>query len=145
MPVRLRRSCLIVPASSPKMLAKAAELQADEIVVDLEDGVAVADKETARESLAGASARGTLAVRINGVRTPWWRDDLAAAAKADVIVVPKVESPDEVAAVAALLGTGVGLEVQIETARGLVEVDRSRATLSGCGCSRKSWLTYNPT
>jgi len=109
------------------MLAKAAELPADEIVVDLEDGVAVADKENARASLATASARGTLAVRINGVRTPWWRDDLAAAARADVIVVPKVESPDEVAAVAALLGAGVGLEVQIETARGLVEVERIAA------------------
>ena len=109
------------------MLAKAAELPADAVVVDLEDGVAVVDKETARGNLGGARARGTLAVRINGVRTPWWRDDLAAAANADVIVVPKVESPDEVAAVAELLGAGVGLEVQIETARGLVEVERIAA------------------
>jgi len=109
------------------MLAKAAELPADMVVIDLEDGVAVADKEAARANLAGAKARGTLAVRINGVRTSWWRDDLAAAASADVIVVPKVESPDEVAAVAELLGAGVGLEVQIETARGLVEVERIAA------------------
>jgi citrate lyase subunit beta/citryl-CoA lyase len=127
MPARLRRSCLIVPASSPKMLAKAAELPADEVVIDLEDGVAVADKEAARENLAGARARGTLAVRINGLRTRWWRDDLAAAAHADVIVVPKVESADEVEAVAELLAFGVGLEVQIETARGLVEVERIAA------------------
>ncbi len=109
------------------MLAKAAELPADMIVIDLEDGVAVADKEAARANLAGAKARGTLAVRINGVRTPWWRDDLAAAASADVIVVPKVESPQEVALVAELLSAGVGLEVQIETARGLVEVERIAA------------------
>jgi citrate lyase subunit beta/citryl-CoA lyase len=109
------------------MLAKAAELGADQVVVDLEDGVAVADKEAAREQLASASARGTLAVRINGVRTPWWREDLAAAAHADVIVVPKVESPDDVAAVAELLPAGVGLEVMIETARGLVEVERIAA------------------
>ncbi len=109
------------------MLAKAAELPADEVVIDLEDGVAVADKEAARANLAGAKTRGTLAVRINGVRTAWWRDDLAAASNADVIVVPKVESPDEVAAVAELLGAGVGLEVQIETARGLVEVERIAA------------------
>src|SRR6266568_2419854 len=127
MPARLRRSCLIAPASSPKLLAKAAALPADEVVIDLEDGVAAADKETARENLASARAVGTLAVRINGVRTRWWRDDLAAAANADVIVVPKVESPDEVAAVAELLGAGVGLEVQIETARGLVEVERIAA------------------
>jgi citrate lyase subunit beta/citryl-CoA lyase len=109
------------------MLAKAAGLPADEVVVDLEDGVAVADKESARHNLTAAGARGTLAVRINGVRTPWWRDDLAAAAHADVIVVPKVESPEDVAAVAALLPAGVGLEVQIETARGLVEVERIAA------------------
>ena len=59
------------------MLAKAAALPADEVVVDLEDGVAVADKESARANLAAARAQGTLAVRINGVRTPWWREDLA--------------------------------------------------------------------
>lgn len=127
MPDRLRRSCLIVPASSPKLLAKAAELPADEVVVDLEDGIAIADKESARENLASARARGTLAVRINGLRTPWWRDDLAAAASAEVIVVPKVESPDDVEIVAGLLGPGVGLEVQIETARGVVAVERIAA------------------
>ena len=109
------------------MLAKAAELPADEVVVDLEDGTAVADKEAARGNLANARARGTLAVRINGVGTRWWRDDLAAAAHADVIVVPKVESAEDVAALAALLAPGVGLEVQIETARGLVEVERIAA------------------
>src|SRR4051794_11665209 len=109
------------------MLAKAAGLDVDEVVVDLEDGVAAAEKESARSNLGAASARGTLGVRINGMRTPWWRDDLAAAAHADVIVVPKVESADEVAAVAELLPAGVGLEVQIETARGLVEVERIAA------------------
>jgi citrate lyase subunit beta / citryl-CoA lyase len=109
------------------MVAKAAGLDADAVIVDLEDGVAVAEKESARSNLAAAGACGTLAVRINGVRTPWWQDDLAAAAHADVIVVPKVESPDDVAAVAGLLRAGVGLEVQIETARGLVEVERIAA------------------
>src|SRR2546430_13720827 len=119
MPARLRRSCLVVPASSARMLAKAADLPADEVVVDLEDGVAVVDKETARGNLAALRARGTLAVRINGVRTPWWRDDIAASAHADVIVVPKVESPDEAEAVAELLAAGVGVEVADEKARGL--------------------------
>ncbi|MDX6442765.1 MAG: citrate lyase subunit beta / citryl-CoA lyase [Gaiellaceae bacterium] len=109
------------------MLAKAADLPADQVVVDLEDGIAVADKESARNNLAGLQARGTLAVRINGVRTSWWRDDIAAAAHADVVVVPKVESLEEVKAVIALLPAGVGLEVQIETTRGLVEVERIAA------------------
>jgi citrate lyase subunit beta/citryl-CoA lyase len=99
------------------MLEKAATLAADEVVVDLEDGVAPADKERARANLHLARARGTLAVRINRGSA----DDLAAAAAvADVIVLPKVESPDEVAWAA---GAGRPLEVQIETALGLVRVE----------------------
>jgi len=109
------------------MLAKAAGLPADEVVVDLEDSVAVADKVAARANLASAGAVGTLAVRINGVATEWWKDDLAAAAHADVIVVPKVESADQVQRVAERLPEGAGLEVQIETARGLIEVERIAA------------------
>jgi citrate lyase subunit beta/citryl-CoA lyase len=110
------------------MLAKASELAADEVVVDLEDGVAAADKVDARANLAQARARGTLAVRINAVGSDWWEDDLSAARIADVIVVPKVESVDHVRAVADRLPEGVGLEVQIETARGLVEVERIAAS-----------------
>ncbi len=100
------------------MLAKAATLAADEVVVDLEDGVAAADKERARSNLTLARARGTLAVRINKGSAA---DVESAAAVADVIVVPKVESPADVAAVARL--TSLPLEVQIETARGLVHVE----------------------
>jgi citrate lyase subunit beta / citryl-CoA lyase len=127
--VRARRTCLTVPASSPRMLANAASLPADEVVVDLEDGVAHADKEQARDRLAEGRAQGTRAIRINGLATPWWRDDLAAALAShpDVIVVPKVESAEDVAAVAELLPPGVGLEAQIETARALVEVERIAA------------------
>jgi citrate lyase subunit beta / citryl-CoA lyase len=127
--LRPRRSCLTVPASSPRMLAKAAGLPADEVVVDLEDGVAPADKEEARSHLGDAVARRTLAVRINGVGTPWWQDDLEAVAgrRPDVVVLPKAESADHVRAVAELLPELVGLEVQIESARGLVEVERIAA------------------
>jgi citrate lyase subunit beta/citryl-CoA lyase len=100
------------------MLEKAATLPADEIVVDLEDGVAAADKEAARENLRLARARGTLAVRINKGSLP---DLEAAAAVADVIVLPKVESRHEVDEIARR--TALPLEVQIETARGLVEVE----------------------
>jgi citrate lyase beta subunit len=129
MATRLRRSCLTVPASSAKMLAKAAGLPADEVVVDLEDGVASADKEAARDRLAEAAARGTLAVRVNAVGTPWWREDLAAVAarRPDVVVLPKAASAEDVRQVVALLPDGVGLEVQIESAGGLVEVERIAA------------------
>jgi len=111
------------------MIAKAAGLPADEVVVDLEDGVAPADKDEARSRLGDAAARGTLAVRINAVGSAWWQDDLAAVAalRPDVIVLPKVESADHVRAVIELLPEDVGLEVQIETARGLLEVERLAA------------------
>jgi citrate lyase subunit beta / citryl-CoA lyase len=111
------------------MLAKAAELAPDEVVVDLEDGVAPEAKDEARARLGSAAARGTLAVRINAVGTRWWKDDLAAAAdrRPDVVVVPKAESAEDVRRVVELLPDGIGLEVQIETALGLVEVERIAA------------------
>jgi len=118
MTTRPRRSCLAVPASNERMLEKAATLPADEVVVDLEDGVAHADKERARANLTRARARRTLAVRINKGSVA---DIEAASAVADVIVVPKVESPDDVEAVRRL--THLPLEVQIETTRGLVNVE----------------------
>ena len=115
------------------MLAKAPSLAADEVIVDLEDAVAAEHKETARASAAAALARGplgrTTALRVNSRATPWWKDDLRAAAEAhpDVVVLPKVESPEDVSAAADLLPDGVGLEAQIETARGLVEAERIAA------------------
>jgi citrate lyase subunit beta/citryl-CoA lyase len=115
------------------MIEKAATLAADEVILDLEDGVAADAKDAARANLALGRARGTLAIRINGTATEWWRDDLAAVAEAgpdvrpDVVVVPKVESADEVRAVAELVPAGVGLEAQIESARGLIEVERIAA------------------
>jgi citrate lyase subunit beta/citryl-CoA lyase len=119
------------------MLAKAPSLQADEVIVDLEDAVAPADKAEARE-LAIAALRGrllgrTTALRVNGRSTPWWEDDLRAAAEAkpDVVVLPKVESPEDVSAAASLLPEGIGLEAQIETARGLVEAERIAAAGNG--------------
>jgi len=129
MPARPRRSCLTVPGSNARMLAKAATLDADEVIVDLEDGVAVAEKEAARTRAVSALRRGlgpTTALRVNGRGTAWWEDDLGAAAEArpDVVVLPKVESPEDVAAAAELLPQAIGLEAQIETARGLVEVER---------------------
>jgi len=111
------------------MVAKAATLPADEVIVDLEDGVPMDARPAARQNLGAAAALGTLAIRINGVRSPWWRDDLAAVAdvRPDAVAIPKVESAEDVAAVAALLPSGIAIEAQIETARGLVEVERIAA------------------
>ncbi len=119
------------------MLAKAPSLGADEAIVDLEDAVAPADKEQARELAVAAVRRGplapTTAIRINARGTPWWKDDLRAAAEArpDVVVLPKVESPEDVSVAAAQLPDGIGLEAQIETARGLAEAERIAAAGHG--------------
>jgi citrate lyase subunit beta/citryl-CoA lyase len=119
------------------MLAKAPTLGADEVIVDLEDAVPAADKEAARELALAALCRGrigrTTALRVNDRSTQWWEDDLRAAAEAhpDVVVLPKVESAEDVSATAELLPADVGLEAQIETARGLVEAERIAAAGHG--------------
>ena len=127
------------------MLAKAPSLPADEVIVDLEDAVAPQDKETARELAVAALCRGplgrTTALRVNGRSTPWWEDDLRAAAEArpEVVVLPKVESAEDVSAAARLLPEGTGLEAQIETARGLIEA--ARIASAGHGLEA---LVYGP-
>jgi citrate lyase subunit beta / citryl-CoA lyase len=119
------------------MLAKAPSLGADEVIVDLEDAVTAGDKERAREIAVGALRRGplarTTALRVNGRSTPWWEDDLRVAAEVhpDVVVLPKVESPEDVSAAAELLPDGIALEAQIETARGLVEAEQIAAAGHG--------------
>jgi citrate lyase subunit beta / citryl-CoA lyase len=111
------------------MLAKAPTLAPDEVVVDLEDAVPADGKEEARGVALAALRRGplgrTTALRVNARGTAWWEDDLRAAAEArpDVVVLPKVESPEDVSAAAALLPAGTGLEAQIETARGLAAAE----------------------
>ena len=141
---RLRRTCLAVPATSERALAKAPTLTADEVFVDLEDAVvADAKGDEAIERAARALSKGdwrapTVSVRINGLSTEWWRRDLelvvrGAAARLDSIVLPKVESAADVETVAQVLAgleaeleleRPIALQVQIESARGLVEVER---------------------
>jgi citrate lyase subunit beta/citryl-CoA lyase len=119
------------------MLAKAPSLPADEVIVDLEDAVPPEDKEQARELAVAALGRGrlgrTTALRVNARSTPWWEEDLRAASdvRPDVVVLPKVESPEDVSAAAELLPDGIGLEAQIETARGLVAAERIAAAGEG--------------
>jgi len=124
MTARRRRSCLTVPADDERKLARAAGIDVDEVILDLEDAVAPERKDGARETLARALRdhdwlAATLAVRVNRGSA----DDLALVAelRPDVVVLPKVESPEE------LQGLPVPAEAQIETARGLVECARIAA------------------
>jgi citrate lyase subunit beta/citryl-CoA lyase len=115
-----RRSCLTVPGDDKRKLAKAAGSDADEVIVDLEDAVAPERKDAAREIALRALrdlewTAPTVAVRVNGARTEWHNDDLVVAHEAAVVIVPKVESADEL--------RGGRCEALIETARGLAECE----------------------
>ena len=100
MTIRPRRSVLYMPGSNPRAMEKARELPADAIILDLEDAVAPDVKAKARELIVQALQKGgfgrrEVLVRINGLDTAWWQDDLAvAAAGPDAILVPKISSPD---------------------------------------------------
>ena len=144
---RPRRTCLAVPGSSPRFIAKARGLPVDEVFLDLEDAVAPARKADARAAVAQALREGDWgttirAVRVNDVTTGWaHRDVIEVAERAgdalDVIVLPKVTGPEHVTWLDLLLGQverdrgypagQIGIEAQIEDARGLAEVDRIAA------------------
>jgi citrate lyase subunit beta / citryl-CoA lyase len=103
MTVRPRRSVLYMPGSNPRAMEKGKTLQADGLILDLEDAVAPDAKAQARTQI-GAAIRGggygkrELIVRTNGLNTAWGYEDLvfAATSGADAVLLPKVESADMV-------------------------------------------------
>lgn len=120
------RSVLYIPGSKERALEKAKSLPVDAIIFDLEDAVAIDEKENARALLAetlktadyGPRAR---IVRINGLDTQWGKDDIAAFVGADIeaILIPKVDSAAHVQAVADLI-PNVPLWAMMETPRGML-------------------------
>jgi citrate lyase subunit beta/citryl-CoA lyase len=148
--LRARRSCLAVPGSSPKMLEKAQGLPADQVFLDLEDAVAPLAKEDARGNIVAALNDGdwggkVRVVRVNDLTTRWtYRDVIAvvegAGGNLDCLMLPKVQSAEQVCWLDLLLNQieqtmglpvgGIGIEAQIENARGLVEVDAIAAASS---------------
>ncbi|MEK1886099.1 MAG: aldolase/citrate lyase family protein [Phyllobacterium sp.] len=134
-PSRLRRSVLYVPASNAKALAKVASLQADAVIFDLEDAVAPEAKETSREALRNyflvhPPRTAERVIRINALDGEWGAEDLLAAraCKPDAILLPKVQTPQDVTNVADVLddtdaSEGIRLWAMIETPRGILNVD----------------------
>src|SRR5262249_5319812 len=87
MTIRPRRRVLYMPGANARALEKATTLPCDAVILDLEDAVAPDAKESARRQVMAAVAAGRygareVIVRINGLDTAWWLDDLTAAAKA---------------------------------------------------------------
>ncbi|MFC5998057.1 HpcH/HpaI aldolase/citrate lyase family protein [Quadrisphaera sp. GCM10027208] len=141
--LRPRRSNLAVPGSSTKMITKAKGLPADQVFLDIEDAVAPLAKPEARRNIVAALTEGgwgekVRTVRVNDWTTQWTYTDVVevvsgAGADLDCIMLPKVQSADQVVALDLLLTQiekseglevgRIGIEAQIENARGLIAVD----------------------
>ena len=141
--LRPRRTELAVPGSNPRFIAKAATSPADEIMLDLEDGVAPGVRPEARANIVkalneldwGARIR---AVRVNDIRTQWFYQDVIAIGEGagrclDVMILPKVHRPEDVYMLDMLLGqieaakgwtARIGIEAQIESAEGMANVEQ---------------------
>lgn len=130
-----RRSVLFVPGSNPRAMEKAAGLDVDAVVIDLEDAVAPPDKVLARHAARDAVASGLfagrdVAVRINGLDTDEGLGDLEALAGVgpDALVVPKVEDADALGRMCAMLDEadvrrGMAIWAMIETPLGVINVN----------------------
>src|SRR5215203_6372027 len=143
-PVRPSRMIHFFPASNAKMVAKVPDMAAkvDVLLANLEDGVPAADKEAARAGLVdvakGWTSTGTqLWTRVNSLDSPWGLDDLVAAVTEagdaiDVVMIPKVEGPEDIHYVDRLLAqleakagrrTPILVHALLETARGVANVE----------------------
>ncbi|MEM7023870.1 MAG: CoA ester lyase [Pseudomonadota bacterium] len=141
-PGRPNRCQLFGPGSNPKLFPKMAASAADVVNLDLEDAVAPADKETARENIIEALntvdfGNKTVSVRINGLDTPYWVDDAMQVIerggdRLDLIMIPKAGNAGDIYAVDAVVSAAeqkigktkkVGFEVIIETAQGAANMD----------------------
>jgi len=138
-----RRSCHSVPGSSDKFLAKAPTLPADMFFLDLEDAVAPLEKEAARAKVVAAVREldwgdAVLCVRVNAWDTKWTYGDVIevvgqAGPRLDEIMLPKVQNAAQVVAMdlfltqveinSGLPAGHIGIEAQIETAQGLINVE----------------------
>ena len=146
-PQRPRRSCLAVPGSNPRFLEKAQGLPADQVFLDLEDACAPLAKPEARHTIVKFLNEGdwtgkARVVRVNDWTTEWTYRDVVtvvegAGPNLDCIMLPKVQNAAQVQALDLLLTQiektmgfevgRIGIEAQIENARGLMNVDEIAA------------------
>lgn len=147
---RLRRTMMFVPGNNPAMVKDAGIFGADSIMFDLEDAVSLDEKDAARYLVYQALKTvdygdAELVVRINGLDTPFYQNDIKAMVKAgiDVIRLPKVESVEMIQTLEKLVieaekqfGREIGstqLMAAIESARGVVNANATK------GCWSTLW------
>jgi Citrate lyase beta subunit len=131
--IRLRRSVLFMPADNTRAIEKARQLEADALILDLEDAVAPDAKPTARATAVAALNEGgfgnrEVAIRVNATDTPWHTDDLEAfaACSCTALVIPKAESASQIQALAADMDRlgypeTTALWLMAETPRGVLD------------------------
>ena len=144
--IRPRRSVLYMPGSNARALDKGRSLPADGLILDLEDAVAPDAKATARDQIgaavkAGGYGRREIIIRVNGLDGPWGQADVAMAARsgADAILLPKVESANEVHALDQLMQRGgapsdMAIWCMIETPLGVLRSAEIAAAGSRLAC-----------
>ena len=132
--LRPRRSVLYMPAANERALDKARTIPADALILDLEDAVAPDAKDAARANACAAAASGDygkreITIRCNALVTPWGANDLAAAATsgAHAVVIPKIESVDELDAVVTHLDAAgapadLGVWAMVETPTAIADI-----------------------
>jgi malyl-CoA/(S)-citramalyl-CoA lyase len=135
---RLTRSYLAVPAHRARMVQNAAASAADAVFMDLEDAVPIAEKAAALAAAADALTtldwgRKTVAVRLNAIDSPSIRheiEQLGSLKRLDAFIVPKAETVNDIAKIGQWISAAAGqrdtpaeMELLIETARGLVNVE----------------------
>jgi citrate lyase subunit beta/citryl-CoA lyase len=151
----LKRSVLAMPGSNARALEKGKTLKADVLMFELEDGVAENAKVLAREQAAAAVKGGgygerRLVVRVNVRGSEWYKGDIAAisAAAPDAIVIPKVNSREDVLKAAAdLIAAGAPpktrLWAMIETPRAILDIEKI-ASAADDSASRLEVLVLGP-
>jgi citrate lyase subunit beta/citryl-CoA lyase len=147
--IRPRRSVLFMPGSNARALEKARSLPADGIIFDLEDSVAPDEKPNARAQIAQAMAKGGFGgreriIRTNAPASSFWQDDsaLAAQARPDAILVPKIAGPEDIAAIGARLDQlgadpAIRLWVMIETPLAVLRI----AEIAACAHAKGARLS----
>lgn len=116
------RSLLFVPGNRPERFRKAADSGADVVILDLEDAVAAAEKPRARAEVERwLTAGGVGIVRINAGETPWRGEDIEMVARVGCpAMIPKVESPGDIAAVQRHLPDDIPLVALLESAAAIL-------------------------
>ena len=143
---RPRRSVLYMPGSNERALEKGKMLAADGLILDLEDAVAPISKLKAREQIAkalrdGGYGKREIVVRVNSLDSQWGDDDLKMAATigADAILLPKVESKDDILQAEKILNGSGGAEdlplwCMMETPLGILHAEEVAFASPRIGC-----------